>query len=369
MPRKPKKEPGIFERSPGKWYVRFYDEYGRDTKKSAGTKTAALKLLTYYKEEIRKRKSPVEVSDKELGGVSITLEKLFEKYLPEFSDQASFKDKRRYAKVWTRHLKNRLARDITAGDILEWQREQKLAGMSPGTIQRYTAFLKRVYNLGMRDKILTDNPLAMGRVPAQKETGGRERVISPTEEKRILPLLSPVDRAAFIISLYGGLRQGEVLNLRRDDIDLEKRSAVLRKTKAGKQQIVALNSFLVEAITFVMSQHDHDLLFPNERNPKKPMSGSRLTDRLKAVCKELGLEGGILWHTTRHTYGTRLQDNGTVPNRIQVLMRHSDFKTTSGYLHTDHLANLEAVETLCEGRGEVLFPSAPANRGHLRALP
>lgn len=368
MPRKPRKEPGIFERSPGKWYIRYYDEHGRDVKKACGPKSAAQAQLQYWKEEIRKRKSPVEVSDKERAQGKLTLGDLLDRYLPEFEEQASYRDKKRYAKIWKAEFGKRLAREIVPGEIILWQKEQKLLGMTPATIQRYTAFLRRIYNLGIRDKILNDNPIGLGRVPAQKESGTRKRVILPAEERAILPELVPLDRAAFVISLYGGLRQGEVLRLSRSDIDLERRYAKLRKTKAGKEQGVPLNSALVEAVSFVMSQHDHELLFPSERDPKRPMSGSRLTDRLKAVCEKLGLEG-IIWQSTRHTFLTRLADRGHGINTVRDLGRHSTVKVTSGYMHTNQAANLQAVESLCEGRGDVLFPSAPSNRGHLRALP
>ena len=58
MPRKPRKTEGVFERKPGSgvWYARWYDELGRDKKRSVGTKTAAEAYLNKQKEEARLRK-------------------------------------------------------------------------------------------------------------------------------------------------------------------------------------------------------------------------------------------------------------------------------------------------------------------------
>ena len=124
-----------------------------------------------------------------------------------------------------------------------------------------------------------------------------------------------------------------------------------------------------EALRFLMSRRVHSLLFASQRDPEQPISGSRLTQRLKAVCEELGLDEGILWHTTRHTFLTRLADGGNGAHTLRNLGRHSSITVTQRYMHPDQAAGLLAVEALCEGFEGSGFPSPPASRGHLRALP
>lgn len=371
LPKKRKnRTPGVYERSPGCWYIRFKDERGRDIRKAAESEKHAIALRAYWIEEIRKRKSPIETSAKELKEkqkASPTVGELIDRYRPEFAGQSAERNVRKYAEVWKAELGDEIAKDVTARDVKLWQREQEILGKSGATINRYTAYLRRIFNLAIRDLVLTVNPVGQGRVKAKKETA-RKRVISRVEERAILERFKPMDRAAFILSLYGGLRQEEVLQLERPDVDFQNRLLTLRDTKAGEDQVIPINSAMKEALSFVMSQHDGKLLFPSKRKPGRPISGSALTKRLKDICADLGFEG-ILWHTTRHTFVTRLAERGHGIGTVKDLARHSAITVTSGYLHTERAANLEAMESLCEGGGEVLFPAAPANRGHLRALP
>ena len=371
MARKPKKSTeGVFERNKGSgiWYVRWYDELGRDRKKSVGTKTAAEAYLAKVKEETRLRKLGLKSTAREEERLRLTVADLLERYWPEFEHQKSARNSRTYSAVWKRDLGRMVATEVRAFEILQWQRAQELKGMDGGTINRYTAHIRRVFNLAIRDYLLDSNPCGNGRVPAKKESEPRNRVVSPEEERKLLGELSILDRAAYIACCYSGMRQAEALWLKRNQVDFELRIAKLEDTKAGKAQTVTLCDPVLKALEFAASQHDSDFFFPG-RNNKSPMSGKQLTVRLKAAAERAGLTD-VLWHTLRHTFVTRTARGGHDIDTVRGLARHSTIVMTSKYMHTGQEQRHGAVDQLAdEYLGDlVLFPQLPAKRGHLRAL-
>lgn len=371
MPRKRKVKhtEGVFERKKGsgKWYARWYDEFGTDRKKSVGTKTSAEEYLTKVKEEVRKRKLGLKPSVRDQERQRLTVADLLERYWPEFAGQKSARVAKTYSEAWKRDLGRMSAHEVTAHDILQWQREQELKGLEGGTINRYTSHIRKVFNLAIRDYLMETNPCGNGRVPAKKEGAPRDRVVTLEEERALLAELSPIDRSAYIVCCYSGMRQSEALGLKRPDVDFQAKMARLHDPKAGKPQTVNLSAPVLEALEFAASQHDSQLFFPGRNG--KPMSGKQLTVRLKAAAEKLGFEG-ILWHTLRHTFVTRAGRGGVDIDTLQGLARHATIVQTSRYFHSGNDARQGAVEQLAtEYLGDQpLFPSAPARRGHLRAL-
>lgn len=379
MPRKPKRDkiPGLLERPPGSgnWHIRYRDEFGKDTWEAVGEYSRAKDLLEVRRGHVKairdearaKRITPADyLREQERKG--LTVSGMVDRYRKEFAALKSARVVEGYLAEWTKVLGDRLAAEVTAGDVIEWQLSKAGQGMKDGTINRYVAYLRRLYNLAIRDFLVDVNPCGNGRVPARKETGRRERVLELHEERQLAAALEPLDRAAFVLCLYSGMRQGEALGLRREDVDFQRRRATLGDTKAGKRQVVYLSEPALAAVRFAMSHHDKDFLFPHRSKPG-PMSGSRLTERLQKVAKELGMTD-VLWYTLRHTFVDRLSRGGADIGTVQETARHSTIIMTRHYMHPSDEAKLSAVDGLAEkfAVGATYFPASPAARGHLRAL-
>jgi integrase len=422
----PRKGAGIIERpaGSGNLYIRYYDEFGSDRKKRVTTNkmTDAKALLAKVKEEVRQRRLGLLPSRREADRVKLTVEKLIERYESEFAAKKSARDYKRYGEVWKDELGDFLASEVRPGDIEEWRQAAKLRGLKPNTINNHTSFLRRVFNLGIRDELVFHNPLGNGRVMPLKGVGRRERIISSDEELALLGVLAPRDRVAFIICLYTGLRRGEVMKMRREDVDLVNRIAYLPDTKAGRPQSIPLSGLVLDAITWLMDSHSAPYLFPSEKSRKSSTygkyaairqekaaglsrkeiseklgvsettihralsqpadresggaelghaTGEQLLVRLKKAAASLGLRD-ILVHTLRHTFVTRVVGQGTDIGTARDLARHSTITMTQEYVHRQGQAKRDAVEQLAlaaNHQGADLFPPLPGRRGHLRALP
>jgi integron integrase len=199
-------------------------------------------------------------------------------------------------------------------------------------------------------------------------------VLSIQEVQAVLAVLSGV-HGLLAQLLYGtGLRITEALQLRRKDVDLERRVIIVRAGKGGKDRVVMLPECLAPALRAQMRQahalwqsdvlaghggvHLPDALerkypraglswawfwvFPQAGLSVCPRSGivrrHHLFDQtfqraFKRAVVQAGVTGPATPHTLRHAFATHLLQSGTDIRTVQSLLGHSDVSTTMIYTH------------------------------------
>ena len=80
--------------------------------------------------------------------------------------------------------------------------------------------LRAIYRRAVSRGDVTINPTTGLELPAVR--GRRERIASPREAEQLLAALDEADRALWAVALYAGLRRGELMALRWEDIELAK---------------------------------------------------------------------------------------------------------------------------------------------------
>ena len=106
--------------------------------------------------------------------------------------------------------------DLTLDDMQDFADRLLAAGAQPSTI-RNAIMPVRVICAWRRQEVPVD-PTDGLRLPAVR--GGRDRIASPAEAERLLAVLGVVDRPLWATALYAGLRRGELMALRWQDVDL-----------------------------------------------------------------------------------------------------------------------------------------------------
>src|SRR5712692_3017298 len=200
------------------------------------------------------------------------------------------------------------------------------------------------------------NPVRKTRLPRHGPRPERA-VLAPDELRKLLETLPEPSVSLVWLLVLTGLRIGELLALRWQDVDL--RTGVLRvrqtvydghfdepKTRHGNRTIpLGSKGVAILSGRKTASARSDDLVFGTQRGT--PLCRRNLMNRqLAPACKALGLEG-ISWHTLRHSNATLLDAVGTPLGTVQALLGHSSWEITREvYLHSLPAGAREAVEKL-----------------------
>lgn len=137
-----------------------------------------------------------------------------------------------------------------------------------------------------------------------------------------------------IISLIfsAGLRRHELINLRLQDIDMERKIIHVHGGKGNKDRISILAEITEKHLEDYLKQYKPDYWLFEGANGKQYSAESiwKIFDRLK---KQSSIEKRGNVHLLRHTFATNLLEAGTDVRYIQKLLGHSSLKTTEIYTH------------------------------------
>lgn len=199
-------------------------------------------------------------------------------------------------------------------------------------------------------------------------------VLTHAEAMEIINRLPPKVKL-FVAVLYGaGLRQAECCMLRVKDLDFGMNEIVVRQGKGGKDRRTLLPSTIREQlalqVSYVGELHRLDLaagygevylpdalsrkypagckelgwqfVFPNRSPAPDPVSGvirrhhvhpSWIRKSVKKARLAAGIHKQVTCHTFRHSFATRLLEQGYDLRTIQELLGHTDISTTEIYTH------------------------------------
>ncbi len=141
-----------------------------------------------------------------------------------------------------------------------------------------------------------------------------------------------------------GLRIGEVTTLEISAVDRGRR--LLRIVgKGNKERLVPLPQPILDDLGRVWrSHHNRRWLFPNRRG-NAPLSTRVLSRSFADAAAAAGIPPRVTPHSLRHSYATRLLENGVDTRIVQVLLGHARIATTTIYTHlsTPALASLQGL--------------------------
>lgn len=339
---------GLFERPKGSgiWWVRYADLHGKDRREKAGTKSQAKSLYNLRQAEKLEGKLPASARAR------LTLEQLAQKYEPETkASKRSWEGDLVHARAWVAVLGDYDIRDIRPGDI-EAAKGRWLSDFKPATVNGRLRYLKTLFNKAVRDNVIETSPLGAKRVKLLRESPPRDRIVSPEEERQLLAALQGQTSRAWFVALYTGLRQAEQFQMTRKDVDLPRRLLRVQdaegKTKGGSRQWLPISAEVAEVLREQLASHKSPWVWPSDGYGEgdRPLSGDTAYERVKAAAKALGLESGIIWHTARHTYISRLVMLGVPLPTVQKLSRHKSLAMVLRYAHLCPDHTREALEKL-----------------------
>lgn len=159
-------------------------------------------------------------------------------------------------------------------------------------------------------------------------------VLSEDEVRSILKSVSNLKHKAIIYLVYSsGLRVGEVVRLKAEDIDYQRMVLVVRQGKGKKDRVTLLSKLSLEVIKSYREKYrPEEWLFPGQ-NEKDHITERTVQKVFENACKAAQIEKDVSVHTLRHSFATHLLEGGTDLRYIQELLGHNSSKTTEIYTH------------------------------------
>lgn len=160
-------------------------------------------------------------------------------------------------------------------------------------------------------------------------------LLTRAEVGRILAACRNDKHRMLLETCYGcGLRVSEVVALRLRHVDGERRLLRIEQGKGAKDRLVPLSPRLLEHLRdYYRCYRPSDWLFPNCRDPAKPLDISTVQRVFTHAKARAGIAkiGGI--HGLRHAFATHLLDNGLPVHQLQHRLGHGNLQSTMRYLH------------------------------------
>jgi integrase len=209
-------------------------------------------------------------------------------------------------------------------------------GLDASSVRNALMPLRVLLRRAVEDGELAVNPAAGIALPAVR--GRRDRIASPEEVRQLLAALPQPDRALWATAFYAGLRRGELVALRWQDVDLERRllrveraydekahAFVEPKSRAGRRVVPIIAALATAFDEHRTSAGAGELVFASRRG--EPACGSTLWRRARAAWGEAGF-APIGLHEARHTYASTLIAAGADAKTVATLMGHASVQTT-----------------------------------------
>lgn len=177
-------------------------------------------------------------------------------------------------------------------------------------------------------------PISTADLPRPRRDRKLPAVLDRSETLRLLDATTnPKHRALLMILYSAGLRVGEVVRLRVDDLDPVRRTIRVRAGKGRKDRYTLLSDRAFAAVRAYIAEYGPvSWLFPGER-PSRHLTTRSAQHIVEKARQAAGIDRKVTAHTLRHSFATHLLEAGTDLRYIQELLGHESAKTTQIYTH------------------------------------
>lgn len=203
---------------------------------------------------------------------------------------------------------------------------------APATCNRVLALLKTVGKLA-HSMLDVDN--VADRVSLLPENNARTRYCDIDETKRIIKAARAYPKPSignFIALLHLiGCREGELRFRVHSDINFDKRTLTIPRTKNGSYHIIYLSELMITILKSIPKISGNPYVFPAPHKKGKPIGAPRYSfDIIKRIA---GIENPdeVLLHTARHSVASNLISSGVDISAVQKLLNHKDISSTLRY--------------------------------------
>ena len=212
-------------------------------------------------------------------------------------------------------------------------RDERLKTIKPSTVKRELSILSSAINIAIIDWgiPIPSNAVSMTRLPQYDDS--RDRRLKRGEEEKLLTIAKPIYRRAIIIAIETAMRQGEIRNIRKSDINFDDQTLHIPETKTDKPRTIPLSTKAFTALKEQIKALSESSVVPLKRDPKLfPMTGCVFRHEILKYRVKLDMEDWR-FHDLRHEGTSRLFEKGLNTMEVASITGHEDLKMLKRYTH------------------------------------
>lgn len=354
----------IYKRPDGRWCGQVNRKgtrksfYGK-TKKEVETK-------------IREYKNDIDNFGVEIKDTSVTVSEWLYKHLftnvyPNVTN-GTFD---RYMGLYNANIKNDELGKVFLSDVKHlhlqtWFNNKKDTSKKSLSMIRY--LLRQSFDFAINNNLLRINPAANIKLPNSDVEKKEIEVLTIEEQEKYMNVLPSTKHSLFfLLALFSGMRLGELIALKWDNVDLKSciinvRESYRRTRKYNddgtskniidkkkpktphSNRHIPIPPFVNKLLKEHKLQSQSNYVFATRNNTH--MTAENIRRIQIQLCKKANIRY-ISFHGLRHTYATRLIENGTDIKTVSELLGHSDITLTlNTYVHPTNNVKVSAVNSL-----------------------
>jgi integrase len=229
-------------------------------------------------------------------------------------------------------------------------KSEAIIANKPATVNRHIATLKHMFTKAVEWDMVEEETLKrIRRVKMLEENNRRLRYLSKEECQSLITVCDAHLKPIVIMALNTGMRKGEILSLKWDNVDLTHGFILLDKTKNGERREIPINGTLKASLeklykgtTEKPRRIDVPYVFYAEKTGNRFV---RIQRSFNTACRNAKIRD-FRFHDLRHTFASQLVMAGIDLTTVKELLGHKDLTMTLRYAHLAPAHKVKAVDIL-----------------------
>lgn len=204
----------------------------------------------------------------------------------------------------------------------------------------YNSVIRFIYD------VVLDKPINYKQIPMYKKKRNLPKILSEEELNIFFNACEDYKYKTIFMMIYGsGLRISEAVNIRIEDVDSKNMRLFVRNGKGERQRYTVLPKASLEMLRkcyeIYKPKHPEGYMFLNREG--NPLKVERLRVYFRRYRKKAKIDEKFIVHSLRHSFATRLIEEGVPLVQVKELLGHSCIRSTMTYVHVAN--NMQKVKS------------------------
>jgi integrase len=256
--------------------------------------------------------------------------------------------------------KDKNVRSICIRDLEQYKSERLKEDAAPGTVNKELTALSKLFSILVKNDLLDRNIVRDLPKLSEKENL-RQVYVAYADFAKVLAHLPNWYKPMALTAYYTGMRQGEIRNLTRSQLDLDRRVIRLgpQDTKERSHKRVPIHDDLVPVLERALSDEAEgtDNVFLRDG---KPIPRTQMRRFWESAVRKAGLPSTFHFHDIRHVWKGNARRSGIDPEIREDIMGHwwagKNVNTRYGFISNDELVQAIDRFTVDNGDTEIWVP-------------